>query len=53
MGCVPKKVMWNAAQMYFAHDAAEYGFDLNLAGHDWAALKQRRDAYVLSPQWHL
>jgi glutathione reductase (NADPH) len=48
VGCVPKKVMWNAAQIaHAAHDAAEYGFDLSLAGHDWAALKQRRDAYVL------
>jgi glutathione reductase (NADPH) len=48
VGCVPKKVMWNAAQIaHAAHDAAEYGFDISLAGHDWAALKERRDAYVL------
>jgi glutathione reductase (NADPH) len=48
VGCVPKKVMWNAAQIaHSAHDAAEYGFDLDLRGLDWAALKRHRDAYVL------
>ncbi len=48
VGCVPKKVMWNAAQIaHAAHDAAEYGFDLDLRGLDWAALKRHRDAYVL------
>jgi glutathione reductase (NADPH) len=48
VGCVPKKVMWNAAQIaQAAHDAAGYGFDLALNGHDWAALKRARDAYVL------
>jgi glutathione reductase (NADPH) len=47
-GCVPKKVMWNAAQIaQAAHDASHYGFDLTLNGHDWAALKRGRDAYVL------
>jgi len=47
VGCVPKKVMWNAAQL--AHAAAEahdYGFELTLHGHDWALLKRKRDAYV-------
>lgn len=47
VGCVPKKLMWHAAEM--AHgidDAAGYGFDLNLLGHDWARLKLRRDAYI-------
>ncbi len=48
VGCVPKKVMWNAAQIaHTARDAAGYGFDLELRGHDWAALKAARDAYVL------
>jgi glutathione reductase (NADPH) len=48
VGCVPKKVMWNAAQIAHAlHDAPEYGFDLTARGHDWAALKARRDAYIL------
>ena len=47
VGCVPKKVMWYAAQHahHFAH-AADYGFDVEVRGHDWAALKSRRDAYV-------
>ena len=47
VGCVPKKLMWHAAEM--AHgidDAAGYGFDLNLLGHDWPRLKMRRDAYI-------
>ena len=48
VGCVPKKVMWNAAQIaHAAHDARHYGFDLSLGGHDWAALRAARDAYVL------
>jgi len=48
VGCVPKKLMWNAAALAEAiHEAAGYGFDVTLAGHDWPALKARRDAYVL------
>ncbi|MFO1457221.1 MAG: glutathione-disulfide reductase [Steroidobacteraceae bacterium] len=48
VGCVPKKVMWNAAQIaHAAHDAGYYGFDLDLNGHDWSKLKAGRDAYVL------
>ena len=47
VGCVPKKIMWNAAQIAAAaHDAPDYGFDLSLARHDWALLKRKRDAYV-------
>src|SRR6476620_10556631 len=47
VGCVPKKVMWNAAQLaHAAHDAPDYGFELTLAGHDWALLKRKRDAYI-------
>ncbi len=47
VGCVPKKVMWYGAEL--AHriaDAADYGFDVRLAGFDWAHLKRERDAYV-------
>jgi glutathione reductase (NADPH) len=48
VGCVPKKVMWNAAQIAHAvHDAGHYGFDLEVGGHDWSKLKAGRDAYVL------
>ncbi|MGH8206490.1 MAG: glutathione-disulfide reductase [Steroidobacteraceae bacterium] len=47
LGCVPKKVMWNAAQIAHAlHDAASYGFDIALGRQDWEALKRGRDAYV-------
>jgi len=47
VGCVPKKVMWHAAQIAEAiHHAPGYGFDVQLRGHDWALLRQRRDAYV-------
>lgn len=47
MGCVPKKVMWTAAHLAQAlADAREYGFDVSVGGHDWAGLKDRRDAYI-------
>lgn len=47
VGCVPKKVMWYTAQhAHFMHHAPDYGFDIEVNGHDWAALKQRRDAYI-------
>ena len=47
VGCVPKKLMWNAAEFVGAvDDARGYGFDVTLDGHDWAALKAARDAYV-------
>ena len=47
VGCVPKKVMWYTAghAHHFEH-AADYGFDLTVNGHDWNAVKTRRDAYV-------
>lgn len=47
VGCVPKKVMWYAA--HYAQElkyAADYGYDVSVKGHDWAALKSRRDAYI-------
>jgi glutathione reductase (NADPH) len=47
VGCVPKKIMWNAAQLaHGIHDATDYGFDVHAAGHDWAALVARREAYI-------
>jgi glutathione reductase (NADPH) len=47
VGCVPKKISWNAAELGGAlHDAADYGFRLEPGGHDWGELKRRRDAYV-------
>lgn len=47
VGCVPKKVMWNAAHIAeVAADAPHYGFDLEYRGHDWSALRRSRDAYI-------
>ncbi len=47
VGCVPKKVMWNAAELGSAlHDARDYGFAVEPGGVDWALLKHKRDAYV-------
>lgn len=48
VGCVPKKVMWNAAGLGLGlGDAADYGFEVKTGAHDWALLKAKRDAYVL------
>jgi len=49
VGCVPKKVMWNAADIADGlEDATDYGFRLGPGhAHDWALLKDKRDAYVL------
>jgi glutathione reductase (NADPH) len=48
VGCVPKKLMWNAAQFVGeVADARGYGFDATLGAHDWPALKAARDAYVV------
>lgn len=47
VGCVPKKIMYHAADVAHALvDAADYGFAIGKTQHDWAALKSRRDAYV-------
>lgn len=47
-GCVPKKVMWNAAQIAeVLHDAPDYGFAVSGGEHvDWARLVAGRAAYV-------
>ncbi|HEX2736125.1 MAG TPA: glutathione-disulfide reductase [Polyangiaceae bacterium] len=46
-GCVPKKVMFNAANIAeFLQDAASYGFRVDRGKFDWAGLCARRDAYV-------
>ena len=48
VGCVPKKVMWNAAGIAQSiGDARDYGFDVTAGGSDWALLKEKRDAYIL------
>jgi len=49
VGCVPKKLMWHAAQIAGTlADAHGYGFRLDpgTVDHDWPALAERREAYV-------
>lgn len=47
VGCVPKKVMWHAAQLAEGfHDAGDYGFSCAEVSHDWGRLVARRNAYV-------
>ena len=47
VGCVPKKVLWNAAHIVeSARDAAGYGISLPEAQVDWALMRSRRDAYI-------
>lgn len=50
VGCVPKKVMFNAAlHAEFLHDHKHYGFDVKDADKikfDWPAIKTKRDAYI-------
>jgi glutathione reductase (NADPH) len=47
VGCVPKKIMWNSAQVAHAlHDAHDYGFDVTITRHDWATLRRKREAYI-------
>lgn len=46
-GCVPKKVMWNAAQaMAAVRHAGDYGIAAGPGRLDWADLAARREAYV-------
>jgi len=48
VGCVPKKLMWYSAHhAHLLHQAADYGFDVSVNGHDWSALRKSRDAYIL------
>jgi len=47
VGCVPKKVMWNAAHEAAALEhAGAFGFDVDVRGLDWPTLVQRREAYI-------
>lgn len=47
VGCVPKKIMWYAAHhRHQAELARTFGFELDVRGHDWGLLKERRDAYI-------
>jgi glutathione reductase (NADPH) len=47
VGCVPKKIMWNAAEVAEELQvAASYGFDVVVRGLDFGALRARREAYI-------
>jgi glutathione reductase (NADPH) len=47
IGCVPKKVMWNAANIAHAlEDANDYGFDIKHNGLNWSQLIAQREAYI-------
>lgn len=48
VGCVPKKISWNAAFIAETiHDAKSYGFSVEqTAPFDWSAFKKKRDAYI-------
>ncbi len=47
VGCVPKKVMWNASEIADTLEhASGYGFDVEVRGHDFAGLRERREAYI-------
>ena len=47
VGCVPKKVMWNAATVgEMIHDAKHFGFTVPEVSFNWLDLKQARDDYV-------
>lgn len=47
LGCVPKKVMFNASMiMEYIHHAPEYGFRLNSSTFDWSTLVSKRNAYI-------
>jgi len=53
VGCVPKKIMWNGANLAHAiEDAADYGFSVGSVKFDWAHLKRNRDRYVADMNSH-
>ncbi len=47
LGCVPKKILWNAAAIQNSVDRApDYGFPSFSGSLDWMALKSAREAYI-------
>ncbi|PFH52478.1 hypothetical protein AMATHDRAFT_139959 [Amanita thiersii Skay4041] len=49
VGCVPKKIMWHAADLHdkILHHAPGYRFSgIGQPKFDWATFKQQRDAYI-------
>ena len=48
VGCVPKKVMWNGANLMHAiEEAPDYGIAVPSHSFDWATLRRQRDQHVL------
>jgi glutathione reductase (NADPH) len=46
-GCVPKKVMWYAANLAHAvDDASDFGIDARRGATDWKKLVQGRESYI-------
>ncbi|WP_265457805.1 glutathione-disulfide reductase [Enterococcus sp. HY326] len=48
VGCVPKKVMWQASDMLemMNRDAKSYGIDVEVKGLDFQGLVERREKYI-------
>ncbi|HEC13499.1 MAG TPA: glutathione-disulfide reductase [Acidiferrobacteraceae bacterium] len=47
VGCVPKKVMWNASHLAdMMRLAPDYGFQITHTRFSWPTLKRARDAYI-------
>jgi glutathione reductase (NADPH) len=47
VGCVPKKIMWYAAQhAHMLEHAQDFGFDVSVNGHAWSDVRKKRDAYI-------
>ena len=47
VGCVPKKVMWYAADVaHHLDNAADYGFSIEKKGFDWSKLVENREGYI-------
>ena len=47
VGCVPKKIMWNASRLgEMLDDATEYGFSIERHSFNWGTLKTGRDTYI-------
>jgi glutathione reductase (NADPH) len=47
VGCVPKKILFNAGNLGDAlKHASSYGFDIEVRAFDWDRLRERRSAYI-------
>jgi len=47
VGCVPKKIMWFAANLAYAiKNAPDYGFDVTYGGFHWQKLVKSRQNYI-------